>query len=250
MNRKPGTIKLIFGRIWAFWAVIVFILTMLVMLVPFFLFSYFARDPLKTKRFIMYSRVWMGVFLPLIACPLRVRGKHNFKPGENYVVVCNHNSFMDVPVATPFIPGANKTIAKVEIAKVPIFGYFYKAGSVLVDRKSEVSRKESLSKMKKVLDMGLHMCIYPEGTRNTTDQPLKPFHDGAFRLAISTKKAILPALIFNTRQTLPPKPSFYLMPHKLEMHFLPAIPIEPNDTAESIKQRTFAIMEKYYRENK
>jgi len=250
MNQRPGILKLIFGRIWAGWAVIVFIITMLVMLVPFFLFSYFAPDPLKTRRFIRYSRVWMGVFLPLVGCPLRIRGKENFVPGQNYVVVCNHNSFMDVPVVTPFIPGGNKTIAKVEISKVPVFGYFYKAGSVLVDRKSESSRKESLSKMKKVLDMGLHMCIYPEGTRNKTDQPLKPFHDGAFRLALNAKKAILPTLIFNTRQTLPAKPSFYLMPHILKMHFLPAIPIEPNDTTDSIKQRTFAIMEKYYSENK
>ena len=188
----------------------------------------------------------MSVFLPLAGCPIRVRGKENFLPGENYVVVCNHNSFMDVPVATPFIPGGNKTIAKVELAKTPLFGYLYKAGSVLVDRSSETSRKESLMKMKKVLEMGLHMCIYPEGSRNKSDQPLKPFHDGAFRLAISTRKAILPTLIFNTRDTLPTKPSFYLMPHKLEMHFLPAIPVLPEDTCESIKQRAFKIMEDYY----
>ena len=106
---------------------------------------------------------------------------------------------MDVPVATPFIPGGNKTIAKIELAKTPLFGYLYKAGSVLVDRNSETSRKESLLKMKKVLEMGLHMCIYPEGSRNKTDQPLKTFHDGAFRLAISTKKAILPVQLLCTR---------------------------------------------------
>ncbi|HTF28583.1 MAG TPA: 1-acyl-sn-glycerol-3-phosphate acyltransferase, partial [Flavitalea sp.] len=206
-SKKPGIIKLIFGRIWAGWAALVFVSTMLIMLVPFFLFSYFAPDPIKTKRFIRYSKIWMSVFLPLAGCPIRVRGKENFLPGENYVVICNHNSFMDVPVATPFIPGGNKTIAKVELAKTPLFGYLYKAGSVLVDRSSETSRKESLMKMKKVLEMGLHMCIYPEGSRNKSDQPLKPFHDGAFRLAISTRKAILPTLIFNTRDTLPTKPS-------------------------------------------
>jgi 1-acyl-sn-glycerol-3-phosphate acyltransferase len=247
---RPGTLKLIFGRIWAGWAAIVFISTMLIMLVPFFMFSYFAPDPLKTKRFILYSRIWMAVFLPLVGCPLRVRGKENFLPGENYIVVCNHNSFMDIPVSSPAIPGGNKTIAKVEIAKVPLFGYLYKAGSVLVDRNSETSRKESLTKMKKVLEMGLHMCIYPEGTRNTTNLPLKPFHDGAFRLAVNTRKAILPALIFNTRPTLPTKPSFYMIPHRLEMHFLPAIPLTDTDTTESIKQRTFAVMEAYYREKK
>lgn len=153
---------------------------------------------------------------------------------------------MDVPISSPAVPGANKTIAKAEIAKVPLFGYLYQAGSVLVDRNSETSRKESVSKMKKVLEMGLHMCIYPEGTRNTTDKPLKPFHDGAFRLAINTRKAIMPALIFNTRETLPIKPSFYMIPHRLYMHFLPPIPVTDTDTTETLKQKAFVAMEAYY----
>jgi 1-acyl-sn-glycerol-3-phosphate acyltransferase len=44
----------------------------------------------------------------------------------------------------------------------------YRTGSILVDRKSETSRRDSFAKMKEALDMGLHMCIYPEGTRNKT----------------------------------------------------------------------------------
>src|SRR6185436_5631575 len=104
-----------------------------------------------------------------------------FKNGENYIVVCNHNSFMDVPLTTPFIPGPNKTIAKIEMAKIPLFGLIYQRGSVLVDRKNEESRKNSYIKMKDVLQMGMHMCIYPEGTRNKTTAPLQPFHNGAFR---------------------------------------------------------------------
>ncbi|RYG00202.1 MAG: 1-acyl-sn-glycerol-3-phosphate acyltransferase [Chitinophagaceae bacterium] len=249
-TKKPGIFKLIFGRIWAAWAAIAFVATMLIMLIPFFMFSYFAPDPTKTRRFIRYARVWMGLYLPLIGCPLRRRGLQNFVPGENYIVVCNHNSFMDIPVSSPSIPGGNKTIAKIEISRVPLFGYLYKAGSILVDRKSETSRKDSLNKMKRVLEMGLHMCIYPEGTRNKSDEPLKPFHDGAFRLAIATGKPILPGLIFNTRETLPSSPSFYMIPHRLEVHFLPSIPLLPDDTTESIKQRTFQVMEAYYKGKK
>ena len=30
---------------------------------------------------------------------------------------------MDVPVVTPFIPGANKTIAKAEMAKIPLIWF-------------------------------------------------------------------------------------------------------------------------------
>jgi 1-acyl-sn-glycerol-3-phosphate acyltransferase len=190
--------------------------------------------------------VWMGIYLPMIGCPLVVRGRKNFAPGENYVVVCNHNSLMDVPISYPAIPGGNKTIAKIEMAKIPLFGLIYKTGSVLVDRKSEASRKDSYLQMKKVLNMGLHMCLYPEGTRNLTGQPLKSFHDGAFRLALDSGKAIIPSLIFNTKKVLPASKPFFLIPHKMEMHFLPPVPVQPGETTQSLKEKVYQIMYDYY----
>ena len=242
--------KKIFGRIWALWGLILFVVSMIIFFIPFLLFGYFRKEPEKTTKFISFSRVWMNIFLTGIGCPLTVKGKENFKEGETYIVVCNHNSFMDVPVASPAIPGGNKTIAKIEISKVPVFGILYKTGSVLVDRKSEASRRESFGKMKDVLGMGLHMCIYPEGTRNKTDQPLKPFHNGAFILAVDTRKPIMPALIFNSRQTLPPDQFFSLIPHALSMHFLKPVYIQDGDTVESLKQKVFEIMSNYYVANK
>lgn len=243
-------IKEILGRLFAVWAIIVFIITLLVFMIPFLLFVYPLTDPAKTHRFNIASKIWMGIYLPLIGCPLRVRGREHFSPGQNYIVVCNHNSLMDVPISTPFIPGGNKTIAKIEMAKIPLFGMIYKTGSVLVDRKSDKSRKESFPAMKKVLGMGLHMCLYPEGTRNKTDQPLKSFHDGAFRLAIDTRKAVIPGIIFNTRKVLPASKPFYLMPHLLKIDFLPPIPVEPQDTVETLKNKAHAIMTAYYEAHK
>jgi 1-acyl-sn-glycerol-3-phosphate acyltransferase len=85
-------IKEITGRLCAVWAILMFIATMLILLIPFLLFSYAAQDPRKTIRFVKYARIWMGVFMPLIGCPVKVKGKKNFAPGENYVVVVNHNN--------------------------------------------------------------------------------------------------------------------------------------------------------------
>jgi 1-acyl-sn-glycerol-3-phosphate acyltransferase len=239
-------VKSVLGRVFAVWAILVFIATMLLFLIPFLLFSYPAADPAKTKRFVSAARIWMAVFMPLIGCPVSVRGRKNFAPGENYIVVCNHNSLMDVPISVPSIPGGNKTIAKIEMAKIPLFGMIYRTGSILVDRSSDSSRKESYLSMKKVLEMGLHMCIYPEGTRNKTGQTLKSFHDGAFRLAIDTKKSILPGIIFNTRKALPAHIPFYLMPHRLSIHFLPPIAVLPEDTVTSLKEKVFQVMKTYY----
>lgn len=237
--------KNIFGRIWAAWGALIFVGTMLIFLIPFFILIYFQKEPVKTRRFIRYSRVWMDIFLTLVGCPLRIQGREYFKEGKTYIVVCNHNALIDVPVSSPGIPGGNKTIAKAEMAKIPLFGLIYKTGSILVDRKNEKSRRDSFVKMKEVLDMGLHMCIYPEGTRNTSNEPIKPFHDGAFRLAVSNGNSIIPMIIFNSRKANPPDKGFYLMPTKLYMHFLPEIEVMTGEPVDQLKARVFDLMKNY-----
>ena len=189
----------------------------------------------------------MKLFFTLIGVRRIFKGREHFKKGENYIVVCNHNSLMDIPVSSPAIPGGNKTIAKNEMAKVPVFGIIYRLGSVLVDRKDEKSRRESYTKMKEVLDMGLHMCIYPEGTRNKTAEPLKSFHDGAFRLAIDTRKPIVPALVFNTKKVMPQHKMFFLWPHRLAMDFLEPVYITDEDNVQSLKEKIFATMTEHYK---
>ena len=188
----------------------------------------------------------MSVWLTLVGCPIKIRGRKNFIAGETYIVTCNHNSLMDVPLSCPFIPGPNKTIAKNSFAKIPLFGFFYMKGSVLVDRKSETSRRQSFEKMKEVLEKGMHMSIYPEGTRNRTPEPLKKFHDGAFRLASETGHDIIPAIMLNTKKVLPMSKPFYFWPHKLEMHFLPAVSVDKDAPFPELKEKVFTIMKDYY----
>jgi 1-acyl-sn-glycerol-3-phosphate acyltransferase len=243
---SAGGIWNVFARIWAVWVIIAFVVTMLLFLLPFLLFSYAKKDPKRARRFISMSRVWMGIFLPLAGSPLRVRGREKFAKGKTYIVVCNHNALLDVPVTSPGIPGGNKTIAKIEMAKIPIFGLMYRTGSVLVDRKDENSRRDSYIRMKEALDMGLHMCIYPEGTRNKTTAPLKPFHDGAFRLAVNTGRPIMPAVIFNTRKVMPADKTFYFRPSRLGMHFLDPVTPLPGESVENLKNRVFELMQDYY----
>jgi 1-acyl-sn-glycerol-3-phosphate acyltransferase len=241
-------IKNISGRIFALWALVFFLITMLIFLIPILIAGLW-EEPRRTAIFQQASKVWMRIFFFLTGLRLQLKGKEHFKKGENYIVVSNHNSFMDVPLTTPFIPGPNKTIAKVEMAKIPLFGLIYKRGSVLVDRKSEESRKASFGKMADVLKIGLHMCIYPEGTRNKTKEPLQPFHNGAFRLAVETGKSILPTVIFNTAKVLPVNKTFFFWPVKVRMHFLEPVPVD-GQTAEQLKEKTFRLIKEYYVANK
>ncbi|MBV9961225.1 MAG: 1-acyl-sn-glycerol-3-phosphate acyltransferase, partial [Parafilimonas sp.] len=123
--------KEVFGRIWALWGLLLFVSTMFIAYI-FYIPCHVLNDPVKAKWHRHVSRVWMTVYLNLIGCPLKVKGKKYFKGLTNCVIVCNHNSLMDVPVTTPFMARANKTIAKKSFASFPIFGWIYSFGSVLV----------------------------------------------------------------------------------------------------------------------
>ena len=228
----------------ALWAIITFILTFLIIFIPSMI-TWLIPNPTGQAIFIWLARLWMNVWLLLVGCPLRVFGRKNFKKGETYIVTCNHNSLMDVPLSCPFIPGANKTIAKASFKKVPLFGFYYMKGSVLVDRNSDESRRQSYDKMKAVLKENMHMSVYPEGTRNRTNEPLKKFHDGAFKLSVETGNAIMPCVIFNTRKVLPANKTFYFWPHKLEMYYLQPVS-SIGKSSQELKMEVFEKMKNFY----
>jgi 1-acyl-sn-glycerol-3-phosphate acyltransferase len=238
-------IKNIFARVWALWGLVTFIITFLLIFPASMLSHYFKPYKKGQDYFIKVSKVWMDVWLFLIGCSVKLYGKEHFVKGKPYIVIFNHNALLDVPLSAPYVPGPSKTIAKSSFAKVPIFGAFYKRGAILVDRKQESSRIRSYEEMKKVLQQGMHMSIYPEGTRNRSNAPLKPFYDGAFKLAVETQKDIMPCIIIGTKKAMPINKFFYLLPTKLTMTFLPpisSINIEPK----VLKEKAFTEMTNFY----
>lgn len=102
--------------------------------------------------------------------------------------------------------------------------------------------------MKRVLDNGLDMLIYPEGTRNKTNNPLKSFYDGAFKLSVDTGKPIVPVVILNTKRILPAKPILIFRPGKIILNILPAISPVGHST-ETLKLLVFNIMADHYEKN-
>ncbi|MFM7838649.1 MAG: lysophospholipid acyltransferase family protein [Chitinophagaceae bacterium] len=236
------------ARLMALWALLSFLGTFLLFFIPA-MFTYCWPEPKSSILFTRIARLWMDIWLPLVGCPLTLSGTEHFTKGQTYIITCNHNSLLDVPLSSPYIPGGNKTIAKKSLSKIPIFGQFYRKGAVLVDRKSEASRKESYQRMKATLEKGIHMCIYPEGTRNKTSQPLAPFHLGAFRLAVETQTPVIPAIILHTREALPADRFFYFRPRRLALHFLPPVHPKPGKEATALKDEVYAQMHQFLEKN-
>ncbi len=244
-------IKDILARIFFVYAALLFFITMLPIVLVFFVARNFFSEEKSNKIIQKGFQIWMGVFLPMIFCPVKHVGRERFQKGKNYVVTLNHNSLADVPVSTPGIPSPNRTLAKLEMAKTPIFGYIYASGSILLDREDQKSRAASFKKMVDALNKGLHLCLFPEGTRNKTDEPIARFFDGAFRVAIMAQKPIMPGLIFGTKNILHPQKKMWAWPHQLEIHFL-----EPTETTgmkteetDALKMKIFNQMKAYYLKN-
>jgi len=240
-------LKSIIGRTLAFWALLMFAVSMFVYM-WFYIYCLLLREPNKTRWHRKMSQLWMGTFMILSGIRFSVRGKHHFDGLENAIVVCNHNSMLDIPVSFPFLPRANKTIAKKSLSKVPIFGWIYSIGTVLLDRNDSKSRQASFDQMKYVLNHGLDMLIYPEGTRNKTSAPLKSFYDGAFKLSIETQKPIVPVVLLNSKKMLPAKPIMYFKPGKIIMNILPAV-YPQGHSIDSLKKTVYDIMANFYLEN-
>lgn len=227
---------------------LLFAITMIPVAIIIFLFRTFGSQRIASMAIQRSFQIWMGFYMPMIFCPVKHRGRDNFKKGKNYVVTLNHNTLADVPVSSPGIPGPNRTLAKVEMSKIPIFGYIYTSGSILVARADAQSRAESYGKMINALEQGLHLCLFPEGTRNKTSEPLARFYDGAFKVAIMAQKPIIPGLIFGTKAILHPTKKIWAWPHKVEFHFLQEISTEGMKVEETdtLKQKVFNIMKEYY----
>jgi 1-acyl-sn-glycerol-3-phosphate acyltransferase len=236
--------KNIFARFWAVWGLLSFVVTFLLFFIPSMCSHLFKDEKKGQAFFIQVSKIWMKVWMFLIGCRVEIYGEENMILGENYIVVFNHQSLMDIPLSAPFVPGVpNKTIGKSSFAKVPIFGWFYARGAILVDRKNEISRRKSYEDMKNVLQQGMHMCIYPEGTRNRTSEPLKSFYDGAFKLSVDSHKPVLPCIIRGTEKALPVHRTFYLLPATLSMTFLN--PVHPeNLSVGELKEFVFDEMKR------
>lgn len=233
--------KPIYARLWALWGLVSFVATFLIIILPA-LGAHLFKNKIKGQEyFIAVSKIWMNLWLRMIGCSVHIYGKEHFKLNENYIVVFNHNALLDIPLSAPFVPGANKTIGKATFSKVPLFGAFYRLGAILVDRKNERSRARSYEMMRDVLNAGMHMCIYPEGTRNRTNQPMKPFYDGAFRLSVETGKHIIPCIIRGTAKAMPIDKPFYLLPTKLSMTFLP--PVSPDELRpKELNEKVYKLM--------
>ncbi len=177
-------------KLWAIYGILVFFLLWLV-LFPFYYLA-FLLFPRPWVRYIFWfsHHVYTRLFFGLTLVRFKIEGLENIDLKQPYIIVSNHLTALDFMINARAYPSVYKFLAKKELVKVPMFGFIVRKLSVLVDRSSTSSRTSSMKYLHRTLEEGYSVFVYPEGTRNTTADPLLPFHKGAFRIAIESGKPI------------------------------------------------------------
>ena len=190
--------------IYTIYTACIFIISLIITMPFFFIFSWtlgkYALGPIMFLcRFISYC---LQFFCGII---YRFHRNKNIDKKRPYVIVANHRSNLDAPVAAISWPGRVRYLAKKELLKIPLVGQLFSVTTVNVDRSNRESKLKSVELLKKYLLAGDNIFMFVEGTRNKTDRPLIDFKDGAFTIAVQTQTPILPMLFINTDNLMPNK---------------------------------------------
>jgi len=180
--------------LWFFYSVTIFFIVVTISF-PFYLTAFIVFGKRAVRPLIWFSHRVIGpLSLSLMLIFMKTHGREKIDNKQTYVVVCNHQSAIDVLLFAAGPLFLFKFLAKKEIEKIPLFGYIVNKFSILINRSSSESRREGIERMKKALREGFSVFIAPEGTRhygNNTNDMLAKFYDGAFRLAIETGTPLL-----------------------------------------------------------
>jgi 1-acyl-sn-glycerol-3-phosphate acyltransferase len=145
-------------------------------------------------------RIWSKVLIYGMGFRLNIQLDEEIEPNKSYMFCPNHASLMDPFVLIVLSKNPIVFVGKQELAKIPIFGFFYKRIVIMVDRSNPESRKKVYEIAKKRLQNGVSMAIFPEGLVPTEDVVLAPFKKGAFNLAIEFNIPIVAHVYFDCKR--------------------------------------------------
>lgn len=234
----------IFRFFYIIYALIVFIALMLLVFPLVIIASLFGKIKGGNAVYKLCA-FWGTVWFALIGIRHRNIYESGFSKNDTFIFVANHISYLDAPVIVKTIRQPVRVLGKVEMAKIPVFGFIYKNAIVTLDRSDAVKRANSVRILKSVLKKGISIFIFPEGTFNETEKPLKEFFDGAFRIAIETQTPIKPVLFLDAYSRMHYKSIFSINPGVSRSVFLEEVSVEGLKLSDVkiLKEKVFRIME-------
>lgn len=170
------------------------------------------------------GQFWSQTLLRIVSKGLVVEPPPNGIWPNRAIYIANHTSQLDINAIFASIPHPVIFLSKASVRKVPFLGWANaRVGTVFVERGQLESAVKAAHDLRKRLDEGKVVFVFPEGTRSATGE-LLPFKKGAFRLAVDAGVPIVPLWISGTREALP-KGAFLIRRKAIRVKF--GTPIEP-----------------------
>lgn len=184
----------IFYRVWFY----VLVALPIILLLPILLIS-ISREKWY-PFFFKIARFWAKFILIGMGFNYKIIRNQKTEPKKSYMFIANHTSMVDIMLMLVSVKNPFVFVGKKELAKIPLFGFFYKRTCILVDRSSAKSRQAVFLRAQKRLKQGLSICIFPEGGVPEEHVVLDSFKDGAFRLAINHQIPIVPMTFYDNKK--------------------------------------------------
>jgi len=183
-----------------------------------------------------------GTGIRLTGIRVHATGLENVPADTPCIFMMNHISNLDPPVLLPLIPGRTAFLIKSELMKIPILGAGMRMGGfVPVERdQRRESAIASIQRAAQVLASGVHITVFPEGTRSR-DGRLLPFKKGPFFLAEQTGAAVVPISIHGTEQMMR-KGSLRIFPGEAHVHFHAPFYAQDFETRDALMQAVRAAI--------
>ncbi len=147
-----------------------------------------------------FNSDWRKILNSFIKRNVIVEGYPNLDPNKQYIFACNHSFDEDVISLLSVIDrnAYSLTGSTDQLIHNPMFYAVWLNGMIYVDRLDDKSRKESLNKMKRVLEFGNSIMIFPEGGYNNTEnQLICPLFSGVYSLSKETGLEVVPIISYN-----------------------------------------------------
>lgn len=240
---KP--IKKLLQLIFCIYALLVFAMLTILSAIALILLIPFGKAKLS-KRVYKVCRYWAQTWYIFIGVWHKeiYEANHDFK--KPHIFVANHNSYMDIPPIVQLNHQPIRPLGKFESSKIPIFGWVYRAAVILVDRSSPEKRARSLRNLKAALHKRTSIFIFPEGTFSmTSQQPLKSFYNGAFKLAIEMQIPIQPILMIDAVDRMHFESVFSLTPGANRVVYLKTVEVSTYtlEDIEKLKTEVYQMMD-------
>lgn len=185
-----------------FMATCIIVVSFLILSIPVLLVEWVigkCKPDWKSKSSLAIVNWVFRICLLVSGVKVTVLGEENIPADTAVLYVGNHRSFYDILLTYVRVPRPTGYIAKKEMLKIPLLSHWMKnLHCLFLDRENlKEGMKTILSGIDK-LKSGISIAVFPEGTRNKTEDTFLPFHEGSFKLAEKSKCPIIPISLNNS----------------------------------------------------